>query len=157
MFKKTSANSQSRERRKALDTTANSAGIDEAAFAHDTTDPAELRRSLILKKKALEEKSSLLNRNIALAKRRYNFREPGTVNIETIRRWETEKANLSSQITRMDSLITKIKFDLAIKSDAEHRTFAETFKDMAREILADEVFQRILIATIHRIGDKEQP
>ena len=156
MFKKTSDNTQGRERRKALDTTTNSGGVDETAFAHDPKSRAELRRSLIVKKQALEAKNRLLNRNIALAKRRFTYREPGAVSYETVRRWELEKSNISSEITRIDSLITKIKFELIVSAEAEQKTFAETFKDMARELLADDVFQRILIATIHRIGEQDK-
>jgi hypothetical protein len=154
MFKRTSENMQSRQRRQSLDSRDNSAGIDETVFK----DPEEQRAQLIIQKGELQSKSSSLNAQIKLARRRYTFREPGTVPLRTVERWEIERQGICAQITAIDKRLTEMKVDYSAASRRRREAdgFAETFKEVAREMLADPVFQRLITATIHRCGEENE-
>lgn len=151
MFKGLSNNTQTRQRRGALESRANTGGVDETVFR----DPQEHRAQLVLKKGELQTKSSALNAQIKLARRRYTFREPGTVPLRTVERWEIERQGICAQITALDKRLTEMKVDLSAVKERERDGFAETFKEVAREMLAEPVFQRLITATIHRCGERE--
>lgn len=149
MFKGASNNDQDRQRRSTLVSRANTGGIDETVWKNPE------RADLVRKKGELQDKSSSINAQIKLARRRYTFGESGTVPLRTVERWEIERQGICAQITAIDKRLTEMKLDQAVANRTRQDGFAETFKAVAREMLAESVFQRLITATIHRCGEKE--
>lgn len=154
MFKGTSANQQSRERRRVTEDRTNTGGVDPSTFKG----PAEyhsVRRELALAKKDAEQKVSMLNAQIAVARRRYTHNERGQVDRRTLDRWDAERCNLAAKITGLDRRLTEMKIYGFQHMEADTKSFSEAFKVMAKELLAPDVYNRIITATIHRIGEAE--
>ena len=149
-FKNQSANTQSRERRKVTQSRVNSGGIDETAFKSDI----EIERhQILLNLKKIEKKLSQLRGQIATARRRYNHGEHGRVAHDTIQKWEAERADLAQEAADHTRILTEMKWERSLQSEARAVEFGSVFKELASEMLAQPVYDRIIQATIHRLGE----
>lgn len=153
MFKSTADNTQSRVRRAVTDNRANIHGIDGAVFDALQSDRDRALQEL----RAVEDKSSKLRGQIALARRRHQFNEKGQVSAGQVHAWEVEHEKLKQKITAIHKRLTELRYDKRQFSDEAHRrdneSFGKVFQAMAKEMLAGPIYERILVATIHRHED----
>ena len=159
MFKKTSDNTQSREARKVTFSTKSDYGVDPTVFAEGNQ---KLRDALVGQIKEIEFKLGLIRYQLAEAYREHNH--------ELRRELLNERDRLREQIADLqlqlaaakverDGFLKRTKLEEQRQTRYEHRqereeAFERTFIHMAKKMLAGEVFDRILIATIHQIREE---
>lgn len=128
--------------------------IDESAFKGGQ----ELARDrLVLEKKILEADISELNARIGRAKS--HLRERGTFTpSKTFHGWEMTKAAKVRRILEIEAVLLTDKQEAKRNrpSDWDRGSFAECFKEAAREMLAGPVFDRIQTAAIHRMSEMNE-
>lgn len=146
MFKKTSKNSQFRERNAALSSRVNTAGIDEDTFKRGEI--VDLRSQLQIRKKEIE--IALRNMKTQMARAKTN-----NVSDATWRNWCAQRANLISEIQAIDlklSELRSVKLKNDLKSD---ETFEMAFLSVAKEMLVKDVLDRLLHAAVLRVKNDD--
>lgn len=146
MFKNASNIAQFRERKNALDSHKNSTGIDESMFrgSNKTTDK---HYDLVLQKKGIEHKIHTLKAQISIANRR---NAQGRVNYKTMNRWEAELVNLRAAASGVDLKLTEMRVERQLQAVEEHKSYADCFVAVAKEMLVEDAYSRIAIAAVHR-------
>jgi len=145
MYKHASKNIQFRERNAALTSRVNTAGIDEATFSrHEVTD---LRAQLMVKKKEIE--IALRNMKTQMARAQIS-----RVSNATWQRWCAERANLISEAQALDLKLTELRAVHLQQRLDNDETFETAFVQVSREMLAEEVFNRLCQAAILRAKPK---
>lgn len=145
MFKGTSDNSQHRARGRVLQDRENSSGVDESSFAKTEGE----RASLVERKMELQKKSGVLKNQIAQANVRKWRDASGSASAATLSRWTAELANVSKEANDIDARLTKLKAERRLKTSYENMTFERCFLKMAKQMLAEEIFDRIFVAASH--------
>lgn len=152
MYKSTSTNSQRRTVARASNSTANSAGVDPSSFANDKHQAWLDARD---RKRGLETKLTELNAMIKDAKSRYSgVIKGGIVNYSTVVGWERARAKLVHEIKQLDGELATFNIQKGLSRDADARSFERVFIRTARDMLAPDVFNRILIAATHYRADE---
>ena len=155
MFKTTSNNMQSRDRRAVTEHTGNTAGIDESVWKPNDETRVQ-RADLVAKKQKLEIEISRLNANIAEAQiRRGSFNHGRAVRVDHLADWHARKAELVREMQSVEAALSKIRLAMSHRKPQEDRTFERTFMVVAKEMLAEPVYQRIITATLHRAAEQD--
>ena len=153
MFKKTSENMQFHETQAAINSTHNSVGVDPSLWKEFHTE----REIFIVKLKQLQDNATKLTQQIAEAKARYSgYIKKPAVPYDTVLRWERDKAANAQKIYAVQAKLTELRRKKQITHEEQDMTFERTFMAVAKEILVEEAFNRILIATIHRTKEREK-
>lgn len=157
MFKAASSNAVSRDRRLVTESRENTAGIDPSVFRREKTE----KESLISQKLLLQQKSGKLKAQIALAKKRHSLNMNGQVAHAIVLKWELERSHIGVEIAEVEKRLADLKFearmaaaDAMAKNEKKEDGFDRVFKQMAKEMLAGPVYDRIVLATIHRLGER---
>jgi hypothetical protein len=166
MFKETSRASQARALGAALHSTRNTGGVDPTAFkqaaprgdAPEPVTPEQRIERARHRKVELQAALAKLNAQIshAIAQRTlYNTFVPR--NIWT--GWQNKKAQLIDDIHKLELELSRAKIDRSTKAEQSEKhqkeTFAREFMKAAKRVLASEVYDRIVTATIHAIGEAD--
>lgn len=152
MYKNASRNKQHAAFTSATQSTRNEAGVDPETY------PSNLqlrRRELIEKKQGMEEKLGKLSLQIRIARANYGGHGgEGAVAYEHYTRMEREKANLIREMRQIEKVLSRMKIDMLQQHPGDEEShLAKAFMKMAREMLAEPVFNRILVAATHRIKE----
>jgi hypothetical protein len=156
MFKRASENSQSRTDRAAVHNRTNESGVDPAAFAAAHADPEVDRAKLIRDKTDAEAKLALINAQLRRAKGAFTGNTRNQSGHEIVAKWESQRATLVGRLNRMNALLSQMNFDRKTKhadDEAQHDNLPKVFMAMAREMLADEIYNRVFVAAVHRMRD----
>ena len=154
MFKNTSQNAQSRTDRSALHHRKNESGVDPAVYAeHPAADTIADREKLIRDKSQVEQHLAAINARLRQAKAAFNGSTRSQTGYDTVARWESQRATLVGKLTRMNALLSNMNYERRVTQveacEAEDG-FPRLFMTLAREMLADEVYNRIVVAAVHR-------
>lgn len=134
MYKNASHNAQVRERRQALEGRANTAGIDPSTFKPD--DFIDARGDLTVRKKEIEFELRQLKTSLAQARQ-----SPVSRTIKD--QWHARRVNLISETQAIDIRLSKLKTVSLHRSILNDSSFSEAFVAAAKDILADDVFDRV--------------
>lgn len=150
MYKNTSRNSQHHTVSRVVNSRSNTGGIDPDVGKDD----AEIKRlELVNKKQDLELRVGRMSVQIRIAKDR-NYRSAiDRVDFVTFQRMEQQRANMIGEIRDIDKALTKLKLQKRV--DRRPDELAGAFMHMAKLMLAEPVFHRIMIEAMHRTGSKE--
>jgi hypothetical protein len=154
VFKNTSQNAQSRTDRSALHRRKNESGVDPAVYAeHPAADTIADREKLIRDKSQVEQHLAAINARLRQAKAAFNGNTRSQTGYDTVARWESQRATLVGKLTRMNALLSNMNYERRV-TQVEAREaedgFPRLFMTLAREVLADEVYNRIVVAAVHR-------
>ena len=158
MHKSTARYEQSRTVRAATDQPRNE-HVDASSFK----ETADLERSrLVAEKKGLEADIFELNARIRRAKALAWDRKVYT-NPKTYQGWEFEKVKKVRRTSEIDIRLSSLKKEAADQASAEreaegrdqYHDFSKAFHQMAKELLAGPVYDRVRIAALHTL--KEAP
>lgn len=169
MYKKSSDHSQAHTTRVAQFSHANEHGIDPTAFDNVLV-KEELRRvELVTEKRRLEESMVSLKRQIESAEHNYRH-HTGALSAELYHKLQAKKADTLAQLGEIERELAVIKVNARIRADEEHRArqqhhaeivnpsapdgFNDIFHEIAHEMLAGPVYDRIALATIHRLSER---
>ena len=144
MFKTTSANSESRDRRSVVHTKRNGAGLDPSTF--DRSELERRRTELVAKKIAVEERLSTITAALAEVSR------PGgrAASRLSVERMKADRVRFVAQLRDVERELAELKPAMAKARARDVRTFERVFVSIAREMLATAVYERLLIAAVHR-------
>lgn len=154
MHKNTSDNMQTRARHQAEHSTANTGGVDMTAFDDDKLRTRD--RVLSEQISQIEIKLGRLKALIAEADLRRGTWGTRTIGPGVLARFQQEKRLLLGELNA--ARFERMKYHNEVKrrdteKHKEHQeTFNEVFHIMAKEILAGPVYDRVVTATIHRMG-----
>lgn len=127
--------------------------VDPAAFKGN----AELNRDdAVVRKKILEGEIAVLKARIARAKAQV-WEKNTFAPREAFHRWNVKLAEYISEVTKLDAFLREANAarPKAADWDSEARhDFAECFAQMAKEMLADVVYDRVRIAALHRMAER---
>jgi len=154
MFKKTSDNTQHRERAKAEHSRTNTGGIDPTAFI--TTDELlQQRVRLVTRKQEIERAQGKIKSQFSEAGRRLHT-EGKSMPPGVISRWKKEQERLREEKQAIEAELQAIKAATLQKINQQEeekwKDYNYVFRVMAKDMLAGEVYQRIEIAALHRMG-----
>ena len=144
MHKGTSNALQSRAVRNVIHSTNNSGGVDESAFGGD--DEIE-RKSLVREKTEIAYELSKIKGEWHLATLSKDRRRLDHLHLS---RQALVKKNIDIELRLTE--LRRAKKD----RQGDPSTFERTFMYMAKEMLAGPVYDRVLIATIHRCGETQE-
>ncbi len=151
MYKRASANSQSRARRSVVESHRND-NIDGSVF-RDTVD-LEWDR-VVSRKRIVEAGLSDLNARIQRAKAevytKNNFVKPAT-----FQRWHTDRAKLVEEMALLDSQLGILRSERRKAHVEDARSFEVCFTEAAQLMLADAVYHRIKVAALHLMTEAPQ-
>jgi hypothetical protein len=159
MYKKANAGAQDRTDRQALVGHINEHGIDPGVFnSLDQLNAERLRDQLVLDKKKLEAKCAELKRKIGDANAVYKgYRRGFIIPTSVFRGWSAEIEQGKRKILQIEEQLNEYKDHYRqrnIDADIERqKRFERIFFEMARELLATPIYERILNATLHRVGE----
>ena len=171
MFKKASDNAQSRTDRNAEFSRHNEAGADPSAFATHpksrssmSMDALERERILCVNRKQdLEEKMSLCRLQIDRAERAFRDHSENKLSQQLYQKLLNDRDDITARLfqankeVRANNLalsdLRRVEQKPRLKPD-RRETFANVFYEIAKEMLATSVVNRITSATIHRIGER---
>lgn len=150
MFKNASDNAQSRARRAVVETTTNSAGVDE-----DTYRRGEGRRDeLVIRKKELESKAAAILLTIKQATGR--ARRTGRYSDGTHwNRWQRDLEATKAEIREVERELIPLNTARRNRMIVNERSFERVFIHLAKEMLAGPVYERLVAAAIHRVKEEE--
>jgi hypothetical protein len=157
MFKNNSENMQTRTRRQAEHSTANTGGIDMSAFDEDTLKTHD--RILGEQVNQIEIKLARVKALLAEADLRRGTWGGRTIGPGALARVQQEKRLLLGELNAART--ERMKFHNEVnRRNAEGRKennkeFGEVFHRMAKEMLAGPVYDRIVTATLHRMSEGE--
>lgn len=154
MFKATAQSQQRREVNRIVNNSANTGGIDPDVFRPALAPEKTDRQELILRKVGLQEKTSKLSAQIALAKRRHFLKERGAVSYDVVLRWEEDRKRFAQEITNIDALLTNIRVDKHLQVQTERSRFVEEFALVAKEKLAGPIYKELHRMTMERLSEQ---
>lgn len=144
MHKGHSDSAQSRARRAVIHSSKN-AGLDQGVFRYDDDE----REQMVNEKRELEDKLRMLSARIQRAKAEVwvsgKYAPPGA-----FERWNAERAKLLTEVKKRDDYLRRSK---SKRDDFIHSTlrdYSQHFHDVAKLMLAHEVYERLQIAALHR-------
>src|SRR6516162_9365735 len=147
MFKKTSDNTQHRERAKAEHSRTNTGGIDPTAFI--TTDELlQQRVRLVTRKQEIERAQGKIKSQFSEAGRRLHT-EGKSMPPGVISRWKKEQERLREEKQAIKAATLQ---KINQQEEEKWKDYNYVFRVMAKDMLAGEVYQRIEIAALHRMG-----
>ena len=118
-------------------------------------DPVSERDALVARKIELQKKLSAVRSDLNEAQiRRFNKEVGRLVPAAIVARWENEKKDLVQEMHDLEITLMSFKRRRANEAESNTKEFAEVFKQLAKEMLADEVYDRLTVATIHRMSEK---
>lgn len=129
----------------ATSTKANTAGVDPTAFAAPD-DPEVQRQKLVEEKRDLEGRLTVLNGNITAVKTRRHTVQSSIA----LDRLMEERQRLIAQRNKLDHALLKLKPVIVHRRENEDADLHSAFFTMAKQILAADVFNRVLVAAVHR-------
>ena len=151
MFAKTSESQQRRKTISRADATENVNGVDLDVWKEG--DVEDERRQIVFQLKDLELKLSKIRAQLADATQRYNSPIKGRIiPRDLFNRWTTQKIDTVARIHSLEAKLSLIKRDKIVNSSNRQESFESAFALMAKQMLAGPVYDRILIAAVHRIG-----
>jgi hypothetical protein len=71
----------------------------------------------------------------------------------TFARWNKERTARLSEVNAIDDQLRKLRLSEAAKIEKIGPTFEAVFLQTARQMLADDVFERVQLAAYHRLAD----
>jgi hypothetical protein len=154
MFKKTSNAMQSRQRRSVTETTKNTSGVDKSVWKSRDEDQSE-RSRLIFAKKEVEAKLSKIKRDILSANVRYHNHAGKPLTSSQYQGLLMRKEILVNELNELDKRLLELRLNGDARRNIETNNFGTEFKIMAKELLAEEVYNRIVYATIHRLSEMD--
>jgi hypothetical protein len=157
MYKKNSGNLQDRARRQTEHSTQNTAGVDMSAFADEAVEVRD--RILGEQISQIELKLGRVNALIQESELRRGTFATRSVNPSERARWVQEKRLLmgelnAARLERMKFHQERLRRQKAGRADRD-KEFDMVFRAVAKEVLAGPVYDRIITATIHRIGEAD--
>lgn len=154
MFKKTSQSTQSRVFRTATESRKNEAGIDPASFQGKVEESLESRKNRIIREKMqAETKLAMLNNSIAQAKNNFTTNSRNQAGYDFLAKAQSQRGALIRKVSWCQRQVAEIKREeLAQRNEEviEEQRFSDVFMEMAREMLAEPVYNRIMVAAVHR-------
>jgi hypothetical protein len=161
MYKKLSEWQQDQSRRAAVVSHENTGGVDPTAFKQtDETkesDGADERDRLVLRKREIEHAVRMLRESIAHAQRQFAKTQQFEPHYN---QWIATRSRLINELMDIDRSLMRlrVKFRREKKENESQKTtrdlsYEAVFVRVAKEILADPVYDRICVATIHRLRE----
>lgn len=158
MFKTASTNQQSRSVRTVVESRANSGGIDQTAFEntelHDKLQDEKV--GLIEEKRRLELMIADVKYKLSNASSVKHF-TGNCVDRTTWQQWNKKKLDLSNRVRDIDAKLADVNSQLAkinqIRDLRDKKSFEAMFFVMAKTLLAGPIYERLVAATIHRMGE----
>lgn len=149
MHKGASDNQQSRAVRAVLNRRANDQ-LDPTVFA-EKADRERTKAALIAQRGAITSRVSHLS---ALIERANGVRREGGCGVpaKTFGGWKIERAQLVQEQHDVEAKLSELKAFSDQTKESRLRDFNSVFVDLAKEMLAGEVFNRLVIASYHRLG-----
>jgi hypothetical protein len=180
MYKKLSDWQQDRQKERGLLDTKNRHGVDATVWKQPAESeggsnerpsiaqapkapPAMSPEDAVVELSKLKAEVMELNETLQLSEARYTGRAPGApLRGDEYQRLLRRKSELGRRRLWLESLLSvaraarrsTAKAEDALKAETRKATIAETFMDLAKEMLAHDVYQRVLIASVHRHRDK---
>ncbi len=148
MFKAASQNSQIRERNIALNDRKNTS-IDEAAWKDGKNQNSDARLTLGEEKRKIELRLADLKNCIGQFLIRNTHKWGGERERQQFERWSNERAHLVKKMKDIDGKLSGLRRANQELDGQRKRDLPERFMKMAKLMLADEIFKRILVASIH--------
>lgn len=160
VFKNTSQNSQGRERRKILNSTQNTGGIDTSAFSEMKLDELQTKDRVVGHQlQETEIKLARVRTVMEEARLRRGTWATRSIPKDTELRWLREKRLLLSELNALRAEHSKIKRAIDQRNqetkELTQTSFEAVFHALAKEMLAGPVYDRIAMAAIHRIGERD--
>lgn len=146
MYKNTSRSMQHYTVSRAINSRANREGIDSDVLKHNKCD--SLRLELVDRKKDLEIKIGKLTLQIKIAKDRHWRGSHDQLDFTVYERMEQQRANLLNEIRDIDKRLTQLKMQKV--EQARPDRISSAFVTLAKEMLAEPIFNRIMVAALHR-------
>lgn len=147
MYKNTSDAMQSRALRAVTHDT--KSDLDPSAFKGGSTSP---RDAMIARKREVEDELRKLSARIQGAKanayQNSKYQPPAT-----FARWQRERADLLSEINSIDNKLREMSHNHRLQRREVGQSFDHVFTDLAKKMLASDVYERIAIAAYHRLGE----
>jgi len=171
MFKKASDATQSRMDRRTEFSRHNGAGVDPTAFAphpqaRNSIAVHDLERdrvALVNRKQDLEEQLSTCKAQIVHAERAFRQRSETALSSQLYTKLLCDRDDISARLFQANKELRANNLAIADHHRNKRRdrppndrreTFAATFYEIAKEMLAQPVIARLTAATIHRIGER---
>jgi MarR-like DNA-binding transcriptional regulator SgrR of sgrS sRNA len=180
MYKSLSEAMQERQRRNIEFSHSNTGGIDDTVWARNvrqqidigvSDDPEDERVRLLALKIEFQNKARKLTETIALAERQFHRNGQRAKEYD---HWHQKRSIYLDSLSEIDQKLAAIKLKVKRKSeekelarqqtqreskqqlpdDCQSETLADVFMEMAKEMLADPVYQRVLIAAVHRLRER---
>ncbi len=158
MFKTASTNQQSRSVRTVVESRANSGGIDHTVFKNtELFDKLQDEKvSCIEEKRRLELLISDVKYKLSNASSVKHF-TGNHVDRTTWQQWNRKKVDLGNKVRDLDAKIAEVNAQIAkinqIRDLRDRKSFEAMFFVMAKTLLAGPVYERLIAATIHRMGE----
>lgn len=149
MFKEASRSRQERAVRSVVHDRRNSRGVDDSVYR----DPQDEREILKAQKKETEGKIVKLKQMILEANSRKFTKRPG-VDYRIKERWQADLLKLQRISTEIDVKLIGHKAKRRRVHEQKDRLFADAFLEVAKEMLAQPVIDRLVVAAAHRMGSK---
>lgn len=155
MFKKSSDSSQSRALRSVVDSRKNSAGVDPGSFRQGQTEESlgSRKKRILQEKTAVEGRLAALNHSIAQAKNNHRHNSPRQTGYDWLAIAASQRLALIRKVNWCQNQLAEIKTEeLATQEtrEVQIRGIPDFFMELAEELLAKPVFDRVLVAAIHR-------
>lgn len=147
MFKTTVGYEQSRTRRAALHSTRNRSGVCGTVFQKRIDAQADYSELILVRSKvclALAKVNHSLAKEYGKLAKHERYR-----NDYGVRRLEEGKARLESAFKKANASLQLARKRKRAATVADQRDLEHAFMDEARKMLADQVFNRVLTATVH--------
>jgi hypothetical protein len=160
MFKSTSSNEQHRARGHEIRASNNEHGIDPSAFKSPPIGQLEDEYARLQRQYAdAQMRLNEVKRHISAGQGRK--RCDGTyVDRKVWSKWHDNKLAIAGELLEINTKLAELK--RAIKQArqdvprTDDNTFDACFKAMAKELLAGPVYGRLITATIHRLGERQE-
>jgi hypothetical protein len=157
MFKSTSSNEQRRVRSEGPSVSNNVHGIDPSVFKDPSSQPEEELEKLRDQYADALMRLNNVKRQISAGQGRK--RSDGSyVDRRVWAKWQDEKLAIAGELLEINTRISHLKkqvkqANVALKKED---TFDACFKEVAKELLARPVYDRLITATIHRLGERQE-
>lgn len=152
MRKTQSKNTVSRDRR-SVEMSTKSDGVDKDVFNTFSRLASETAQ-LGSEKKVLEMELSVLNHSISRAKSQA-YHNGKYVEPASWKRMNDEVVRIRKKIIEIEKRLAVLKAKRSAEKDLFDVSFDSVFKEVARELLAGDIFNRLVTATVHRIKERE--
>lgn len=156
MFKSTTDSAQGRSFRAVQNTSRNEHGIDPTTFSALSQE----RARLVARKMEIERGVRVLKLKIGDAHaRKIGVRVGSPTSNATFKKWCSDKDKLLAESLKIETRLIEIRASRASKSREEEfdreKRFERTFMRMAKEMLAHDVYDRIVTAAIHQCAEHD--